>query len=381
MKKGNGYTLLIAILLTGLMLLLSACGSSGGRAGDASGGAGSANRASEQMSAASSQATAASSADMAAPGSAAVAYREAEAVNSGAPLPASHDGSAGASAPGPGLPSASAMDRKLIYNASVTMEVEDYGAAQTELFNLVPLSGGYLLNFSDTQTRYELGGNFVIKVPSQGFQSFLSNLEKLAKKPEEVQRSVWGEDVTEEYVDLTSRLKAQQAVEERLLSFMEKATNTENLLQYSNELARVQENIETIKGRMRYLDQNVAFSTVELRMYQRIGEREPEKSDLSVAQRAGKAMKDSGLAILALFEGLVVLLAGALPILLVLVIILTPLWMLYRKSRSQWAEARSRSERAGSYSTKIDTGQAENAPPGPKEGEDGETGGASGGEK
>src|SRR5690606_567386 len=67
-----------------------------------------------------------------------------------------------------------AMDRKLIYNANVTMEVAHYGDAQTELFNLISLSGGYLTSFSDNQSTYELGGTFVIKVPSNGFQSFLS---------------------------------------------------------------------------------------------------------------------------------------------------------------------------------------------------------------
>src|SRR5690606_81422 len=110
------------------------------------------------------------------------------------------------------------VDRKLIYNANVTMEVEEYGQAQTELNNLIALSGGYLLSFNDNQTNYELGGTFTIKIPSSGFQSFLTQLEEL-KKDDKFQRNVRAQDVTEEYVDLESRLKARQVVEQRLLSF------------------------------------------------------------------------------------------------------------------------------------------------------------------
>lgn len=347
MKKRKMAGPAVALLLSALMLLSAACG-----AADPAGSAGSGSSSTNQGASAPGVAA---TGDY---GTAMTADRAGESENAAqSSLPpggSAEPGASGATAPsGTAVPSG-AMDRKLIYNASVTMEVADYGAAQTELFNLVTLSGGYLLNFSDTQSRYELGGTFVIKVPSRGFQSFLSNLEQLALKPEEVQRSVWGQDVTEEYVDLSSRLKAKQVVEERLLSFMEKATDTENLLQFSNELARVQEEIETIKGRMRYLDQNVAFSTVELRMYKRLGEKEAEKQN--VVHRAGKAMKDSGLAILALFEGLLVVLAGALPILLILLLLLVPLRMLYRRLRKNRPQLwTARGGGSGSYVTKIDT--------------------------
>jgi len=256
-----------------------------------------------------------------------------------------------------------ALDRKLIYRAQVTMEVADYGQGQTELFNLVTMSRGYMLNFSDNESRYELGGVFVIKVPSNGFQSFLTQLEKL-KKDETFQRNVQGQDVTEEYVDLTSRLKAKQVVEQRLLGFMEKATDTKNLLDFSNQLAKVQEEIETIKGRMRYIDSNVSYSTIELRMYQTLEKKEPKKEENRNAfLRAGEAMKGSAEAIVSFFEGLLIVLAGAFPILIVLAILAIPLrigyriWMGNRKTRNGHEQQLKDSypNLSGSYSTKINT--------------------------
>ncbi|MEX2414662.1 MAG: DUF4349 domain-containing protein [Paenibacillaceae bacterium] len=247
----------------------------------------------------------------------------------------------------------SAYDRKLIYNANVVLEVEDYGDAQTELFNMVTLAGGYMLNFNDTMSDYESGGLFVIKVPSQGFHPFVSKLEELKKKDTEAQRNIQGKDVTEEYVDIASRLKAKQVVEARLLSFMEKATDTKNLLQFSNELARVQEEIEAIKGRMRYIDQNVAFSTVEIRMYEKKGKAQiqAEKKE-NVLTRAGDAMKGSGKAVIAMFEGIFIGLAGALPILVVVGLIVVLIWVIYRKTRYEGPR-----KAAGSYVTPVEKDQ------------------------
>ncbi|HEY0827196.1 MAG TPA: DUF4349 domain-containing protein, partial [Bacilli bacterium] len=162
------------------------------------------------------------------------------------------------------------FNRKLIYKANVSLEVKDYGKAQSAVRDLVALSDGYILQFSDTKTTYEKGGTFVIKVPTNGFMPFIS---KLAEKYPDLQQTVQGQDVTEEYVDLTSRLKAKQAVESRLLAFMEKADKATDLLNFSNNLGSVQEEIEQIKGRMRYLDQNVAFSTIEIRVYQPLVEK------------------------------------------------------------------------------------------------------------
>ncbi len=252
-----------------------------------------------------------------------------------------------------------AMDRKLIYNANVTMEVTHYGDAQTELFNIISLSGGYLTSFSDNQSTYELGGTFIVKIPSNGFQSFLSQVEEL-KKGDKFNRNVRAQDVTEEYVDLESRLKAKQVVEARLLGFMDRATDSKDLLSYSNELASVQEQIEQMKGRMRYIDQNVAYSTVELRMYQKLeGGKDVDNEERNAFERAASAMKGSSKAILSFLEGLVIVLAGAIPILILLAVVLVPLIILYRKSSIRRARMEKPEQKAPytGYGMKVDDRQ------------------------
>lgn len=115
------------------------------------------------------------------------------------------------------------LNKKLIYKANLNMEVTDYGAAQTEVRNMVTLAGGYIIEFSENMSEYEQGGTFILKVPAAGFSPFLNNLEKI--KHEKLQRSIQGQDVSEEYVDLESRLKAKQMMEAQYIDFMKKQPN------------------------------------------------------------------------------------------------------------------------------------------------------------
>ncbi|WP_165822518.1 DUF4349 domain-containing protein [Paenibacillus montanisoli] len=224
------------------------------------------------------------------------------------------------------------IDRKIIYRANVNMEVEDYGKAQTSLRNLIHISGGYLLQFADKKTTNELGGTYTIKVPAAGFDTFIGELEKIKHK--QFESSAQGTDVTEEYVDMEARLKARQVVEARLISFMEKATKTTDLLQISNQLGEVQTEIERIKGRIRYLDKNVAFSTIELRMYQVL---EPvtiqEEEEQGFLKKVTNAMSGSTKVVFEFIQGVFIFIAGALPVLALAALVGIPSYILYRNNR------------------------------------------------
>lgn len=229
------------------------------------------------------------------------------------------------------------LNRKIIYKANMTMETEKYDDAQTQVRNLVTLQGGYIVQFAEGQSGSEKYGNFTIRVPAAGFSSFLEGIEDIPHK--KLQRSMQGEDVSEQYVDLESRLKAKEAAEQRLLAFMEKAVKSEELVAFSNELGLVQTEIEQIKGKMRYLDQNVAYSTVELRLYQKVqsaAKAQDEEEPLS--DRMGRAIGRSADVLVKVMEGVLIALAALLPVLMAVILIGGPFvwWRLrVRRQRAQ----------------------------------------------
>ncbi|QWU14819.1 protein of unknown function [Paenibacillus sophorae] len=234
---------------------------------------------------------------------------------------------------------AAGLNKKLIYHANLNMEVENYEKAQTEVRNRINLARGYILGFTETMSDSEHGGTFVVKVPASGFSSFLDSLEKI--KNESLQRSIEGQDVSEEYVDLEARLKAKQLLETQYVEFMKKATKATDLVSFANELGKVQEEIEQIKGRMRYIDQNVLYSTVELRLYQ------PDESTLNLRKeepqslfgRASDALRGTLNALSMGLDWLIIVLAGALPILIGAGLILAVLLWFRRSRRRRREEA------------------------------------------
>ncbi|WP_164779461.1 DUF4349 domain-containing protein [Paenibacillus kobensis] len=247
-----------------------------------------------------------------------------------------------------GIADTSAManvHRQVIYTANLQMQVRDFASARNTIDQLIISSGGYLLSFAEDESSNRLSGSFKIKVPAKGFDSFIDSIDKLPDK--KLSKNISGEDVTEEYADLSARLKAKEAAETRLFSFMESAKTSKDLVSFSNELAQVQEAIEQIKGRMRYIDQNVDYSTVDIDMYQTLS-RDGREVDLDenpgLMTKAGDALRHSADMIVALGRALVIAAAFLLPLLpfAAIVIIIIVIVKRRRRQRAQ-AESETRS--------------------------------------
>jgi hypothetical protein len=83
---------------------------------------------------------------------------------------------------------------------------------------------------------------------------------------EVVGESVSSQDVTEEFVDLTARLANLEATANRVRNFLDEAKNVEEALAVNQELSRLESDIESLKGRIQYLSQSAAFSTLTVQL-------------------------------------------------------------------------------------------------------------------
>ncbi|KAA9007524.1 DUF4349 domain-containing protein [Paenibacillus spiritus] len=235
-------------------------------------------------------------------------------------------------AAGPG--EADAISKKLVYHASFEMEVEDYESASSKVEDTVRAAGGYIVQFTESASEEARGGTFTFKVPAQGFSSLLAKLEKIPHAS--MERSLKGFDVTEEYVDLEARLGAKELLETQYAAFMKKATKASDLVAFANELNKVQEEIERIKGRMRYIDQNVRYSTIEMHLYQSGGAGGLEKKESpSLVGRAGDALSGTLSGLSAFAQWLFVFFAGALPFLFLAGVALAVFLLLRRRGQQR----------------------------------------------
>jgi len=164
------------------------------------------------------------------------------------------DGSAEESAQQPQI------ERMVIKNGTLYILVDDINQAEQQITLLAQQKGGYIVSTSNYGGGETRRSTIVFRVPAAQFEATLSDVEGIAKEVEE--RSVSGEDVTEEFVDLGSRLKNLEATRDRLLDLLEQANRVEDALNINQAITDVQEDIEVIQGRMKYLQQSAAQSTI-----------------------------------------------------------------------------------------------------------------------
>ncbi|GAB4264762.1 MAG: hypothetical protein Kow0080_04200 [Candidatus Promineifilaceae bacterium] len=154
-------------------------------------------------------------------------------------------------------------ERLIIRTGNLSIVVEDTEAAMKDITALVEANGGWVVSsnviqYSDSIKR----GEMTVRIPSTGFDSAMDTIKSMAV--EVTRESTSGEDVTEEYVDLSSRLANLEATADRVRSFLDEAKNVEEALAVNQELSRLESDIEVIKGRMQYLSQSAAFSTITI---------------------------------------------------------------------------------------------------------------------
>ncbi|SEN32130.1 protein of unknown function [Mesobacillus persicus] len=225
-------------------------------------------------------------------------------------------------------------ERMVIYNAELHLRVKNFSNAQKELEKRAIEYGGYLVESSTNRYENEqLSGMMTFRIPQKQFSTFLHDAENVAA--DVTNRHVSGQDVTEEYVDLESRHRSKKAVEARLLSFMEDAEKTEDLLKISSELAKVQVEIEQLTGRMKYLENQTSFSTVTVSMEETdILVPGIDNENLNTWQKVKKQLVANLNFLLSFFSGLIVVIAGNLPILLIIGMVFgTFLWFLKKRKR------------------------------------------------
>lgn len=161
------------------------------------------------------------------------------------------------------------IEQMLIKTAYIDFQVNDVEEKHQEVLNAVKTFNAYVVNDRSSTSSDRLRYSMQIRVPKQNFDAFIS--EVISGVSHVDSKSVSVQDVTEEFVDIQSRLNTKRQLEQRYLQLLEKATNVAEMLQIEQQIGELQEDIESIEGRMNYLQQQVDYSTLNLNFYEKIG--------------------------------------------------------------------------------------------------------------
>lgn len=195
--------------------------------------------------------------------------------------------------------------QKLIRNGYLTIEVDKYKETRKKISDIVKQNGGYIGNESETNETYRLTNDFTIRIPSANFDKVMELIVNESIKTDSKRIEVT--DVGEEYADLTTRMATKKAVEKRYLDILSKANKITDILEVEEKLRVIREEIEAAEGRIKYLDNQVSFSTIQLSMYKTLDTQYTPPSGPSFLTRIWKGIVQGWEGVINFIIGLVYL--------------------------------------------------------------------------
>jgi len=213
---------------------------------------------------------------------------------------------------------AAAQDRIVLKNAIISIVVGNPAESLATINKMATDMGGWVVSSTTSQTKSGVSAaqaSIVIRVPADRLNEALDRIKAGVVSVES--ENVTGQDVTQQYTDLTSQLANLEAAEAQLRKLMDAAGKTDDVLVVYRELVKVRGDIERIKGQLQYYKESAAYSSITVTLL-------PNKADKPIeiaGWRPGETLKGA-------FEALVNTLQGIVNVVIWLVVYLLPLMVM-----------------------------------------------------
>ncbi|MDI9603962.1 MAG: DUF4349 domain-containing protein [Bacteroidota bacterium] len=163
---------------------------------------------------------------------------------------------------------AETVERKLIKEGQVEFETDDLNSTRETIFEAVRKYKGYVSSDQEFKSPGRKSNIVIIRVPADNFDNLLSDATQGVKRFESKEINV--KDVTEEFLDIQARLKTKKGLEQRFIDLLKVAKNVTEILEIEKQIGELRSDIESIEGRLKYLQDRVSFSTLTMTFYETI---------------------------------------------------------------------------------------------------------------
>lgn len=156
-------------------------------------------------------------------------------------------------------------DRLVVANAHVSMLVKDVRESVSKVQQVAESAQGFLVSSNvHTPEGGSAFGTASIRVPADQRDSVLSQLRDHSVRV--VSENIDANDVTDEYVDIESRLAVLNDTKARFEALLDQATDIDDLLRVQRELVNLQAQIDSLVGRQQYLEQTARLSLITVNL-------------------------------------------------------------------------------------------------------------------
>jgi hypothetical protein len=173
-------------------------------------------------------------------------------------------------------------ERKVIKRGEIRFQTKSIQETTAFVTDIVMQLNGYISGDNVYNSDDRVTQRVEIRVPADSFDELLSGISESAKKIDS--KNVYTQDVTEEYIDIETRLRTKKELENRYMELLKQAKTVEDMLAIEKELGTLRSDIESIEGRLKYLSNQVSLATLSVEYY------EMTSSTLNFSSKLGQAV-------------------------------------------------------------------------------------------
>lgn len=151
-------------------------------------------------------------------------------------------------------------ERLVVEESSMSMVVTNVGEISDKIIDHAKSAGGYMVSSSLINPEEAPFATVVVRIPAENFRDALDYFRSLAVKV--TSERILGTDVTDEYVDIEARLTTLEKTKAKFEEILEIATEVQDILNVQRQLIYIQDQIDALKGRQKYLEQTAKLSKI-----------------------------------------------------------------------------------------------------------------------
>ena len=157
--------------------------------------------------------------------------------------------------------------KKIIKDGRLGIKVTELEKTKSRIDTLVKNNGGYYANENFNNTDYEASYNLRVRIPTDKFEKFIAEVE--SGDVEILYKQIDARDVTDQFIDLETRLETKRNYLTRYRELLKQAKNVKEILEIEEKIRGLEEEIESTTGRLKYLGDLVDYSSLDLMISKR----------------------------------------------------------------------------------------------------------------
>lgn len=208
------------------------------------------------------------------------------------------------------------VQRMLTKEGNLSWETSNVDKTHASIVAQAKKSNAYISSDNRFRDEYQMTNKMSIRIPSNQFDNFISSIENDVNNF--VEKRIEVIDVTEEYIDVSARMKTKKELELHYYDLLKQTKNVTEILQVEEQLNIVRSEIESAEGRLKYLKDKVNMSTIHLSFY------ETTSAPVGFFGQIGKSF-------VAGWKGMLYFILGLITAWPIVLIVLITIWLVIRR--------------------------------------------------